>query len=273
MRRSIFAASLCLLGLLVGSMAVARGFNVLIVLGDSNGQTEAAVIEPFGQIGGNTFSFAQLNIATGGTRPIAGGVIFADEVAAGNVKLSDYDMIWLTWNGPGHDGDYFMAGVEEDLLKFVESGGIMFMSAFDDNFRDANGNQIGGWMPIDQHPAAISNTGDSNLTITPAGEATGIFAGVDTNALVLDDNFADTDPAYTVLATRDDNNQVAAFQLDYGLGAYLGVCVDARSTFPAAEPMVGNLLGYMATLRAEASTSVEPASKLPVTWGNVKIEY
>lgn len=127
-------------------------------------------------------------------------------------------------------------------------------------------------MPVDQYPATISNTGDSELTVTAEGEATGIFEGVDTSGLVLDDNFANTGPAYTILATRDDNGEVAAFQLDYGAGAYLGVCVDARSTFPAAEPMVENVLAYMASLRSLV-TSVEPAGKLPVTWGGMKSEY
>jgi len=34
-------------------------------------------------------------------------------------------------------------------------------------------------------------------------------------------------------ADSDDNGEPAAIQLDYGLGAYLEVRVDARSTFPA----------------------------------------
>jgi len=274
MRRFVFIASICLSILLAGTVNAAN-FNVLIVLGDSSGQAEATVIESFAQIGGNTFAFEELNIATGGTRPIDGAIVIADEVAAGldiAAYLSAFDIIWLTWNAPGHDSDYFLGAAETAILGFVEKGGMVYMSAFDDNFRDANGNQIGGWMPISQHPASVSNTGDSNLTVTAAGNATGIFDGVDLVGLVLDDNFNTTDPGYTVLATRDDNGQIAAFQLDYGLGSYLGVCTDARSTFPAAEPMVGNLLAYMAELR-ESLTPVEPAGKMPATWGDIKGSY
>lgn len=270
MRKLAFAMTLCFLALFVGMSATAANYKVLILVADSSAQTEADVVMSYGQIGSDTFSFTQVNIATGGTRPIDGSVILADEVSAGNITLSDYDIIWLPWNGPGHDNDYFMGGVQDDFLSFVENGGMVFMSAFDDNFRDADGNQIGGWMPIDQHPATVSNTGDSELTLTAEGVATGIFDGVDLSGLVLDDNFANTDPAYTILAIRDDNAEPAAIQLDYGRGAYIEVCVDARSTFPAADPMVGNLLTYMASLRAMSTTSVKPAGKLPATWGDMK---
>jgi len=274
MRKLVFISCLCLSILLVGTIAMAD-YNVLVVLADSSGQTEATVVESFTQIGGNTFTFEELNIATGGTRPMPGAVVIEDEVAAGldiAGYLSAFDIIWFTWNAPGHDGDYFLGAAETAMLEFVERGGMLYMSAFDDNFTDANGNQIGGWMPIDQHPASVSNTGDSELTLTAEGEASGIFDGVDLSGLTLDDNFNTTDTGYTVLATRDDNSEIAAFQLDYGLGAYFGVCVDARSTFPAAEPMVENLLAYMAELRGSL-TSVEPVGKIPTAWGDVKSKY
>jgi hypothetical protein len=261
----------CIFVFALTSLTWARSYDVLILNGATDGvNNEASFLETLTSVGGDTFSFTSVGVNfPGNTHPVDGSVELGAEIAAGNINLADYDMIWLTWNGPGHDGDYLMETAEAALLDFVEKGGIIFMTAFDDNFRDANGNQIGGWMPIDQYPATISNTGDSELTVTPEGEATGIFAGVDTSGLVLDDNFANTDPAYTILATRDDNGEVAAFQLDYGAGAYLGVCIDARTTFPAAEPLVENALAYMASLRATV-TSVEPAGKLPATWGEPK---
>lgn len=256
------------------SLAWAGDFNVLILNGATDGlNNEASFLETLTNVGGDTFSFTSVGVNfPGNTHPVTDSVELGAEIAAGNINLADYDLIWFTWNGPGHDGDYFMETAEDAILEFVENGGIVFMSAFDDNFTDADGNQIGGWMPIDQYPATVSNTGDSELTVTPEGEATGIFEGVALSALVLDDNFANTDPAYTILATRDDNGEPAALQLDYGAGAYLEVCIDARGTFPAAEPLVENILAYMASLRA-AVTSVEPASKLSTTWGEIKSEY
>jgi len=272
MRKMVFIIGLCLSILLVGMNATATELDVLILVADSSAQIEADAVMSYGKIGADTFNYTQVNIATGGTRPIDGSVILADEVNAGNLDFSDYNIIWLPWNGPGHDGDYFMEGVEDNILSFVEQGGVVYMAAFDDNFTDANGSQIGGWMPIDKYPATVSNTADSELTLTAEGEATGIFDGVDLSGLVLDDNFANTDPAYIILAVRDDNGEPAAIQLNYGAGAYLGVCTDARSTFPAAEPMVGNILAYAASI-VSAVTPVEPVDKLPATWGDMKSEY
>lgn len=261
----------CIFVLAMASLAWAGSFDVLVLNGATDGETtEASFLMTLTSVGGNSFAYTSIGINfQGNSHPVADSVELGAEIAAGNIKLSDYDIIWLSWNGPGHDGDYFMEGSEAAFLDFVNNGGIVFITAFDDNFTDANGNQIGGWMPIDVHPASISNTADSELTVTAAGEATGIFDGVDLSGLVLDDNFATTDAGYTILATRDDNAEVAAFQLDYGSGAYLGACVDARSTFPAAELLIENALVYMALLN-DSSTSVEPTSKLSATWGELK---
>lgn len=270
MQRLFFTLT-CMFLLVGASMSFAAQYEVLVINADSEGEAnEAPVVMSKTDIAGNTFSFTQLNIGPGSNRPPSDAVVLSDAIGA-DVNLSDYQIIWLTWNGPGHDGSYFFEGVEDDFLSWVENGGFIYIAAFDDNFTDADGNQIGGWMPIDEHPATISNTGDSELTLTAEGEATGIFDGVDLSGLVLDDNFANTAPAYTILATRDDNSEPAAIQLDYGAGAYIEVCVDARSTFPAAEPMVENLLAYMAELSA-AVTSVQPADKLSAIWGSLKSE-
>ncbi|MBD3182126.1 hypothetical protein GF312_07535 [Candidatus Poribacteria bacterium] len=256
--------------LIVSGLAFSEDFNVLVILGDQSAQAEAAVVESFDTVEGNNFNFTELNIATGGTRPIAGGVIPAEE----EINWSEYQMIWFAWNGPGHDGDYFMEGTEEDLVSFVENGGVIYFSAFDDNYRDPEGNQIGGWLPIDEFPCGVDNTGDANAEITPEGEATVLFSvpnkidDADLSALVLDDNLAPAADEYVVLATRTDNNQPAAVMLPYGKGAYVHVCIDARSTFPAATDLVENLLNYMANLTVPMA--VEPNMKLYTIWGNIK---
>jgi hypothetical protein len=261
----------CIFAFALVSAAWSGDFNVLILNGATDGlNKEASFLETRTSVGADTFSFTSIGINfPGKTHPIDGSVELGAEIAAGKINLANFDMIWFTWNGPGHDGDYFMESAETAILKFVESGGLVYMSAFDDNFRNAAGKQIGGWMPIDRYPATVANAGDSELTVTPEGETTGIFTGVNLSGLVLDDNFANTDPAYTVLATRNDNGQPAAIQLNHGAGVYLEVCIDARSTFPAAEPLVENILSYMASLQ-EAATFVEPAGKLATLWGEMK---
>jgi hypothetical protein len=254
------------------SMTWGASFNVLILNAATDGaNNEAGFLETATSVGGNSFAYTSVGINfPGNTHPVEGSVELGAEIAAGNINLSDYQIVWMTWNGPGHDEDYFLESAEGALLDYVINGGVIVMTAFDDNFADANGNQIGGWMPIDDHPASISNTGDSEITVTAEGEATGIFDGVDLSGLVLDDNFNTTDPGYVILATRDDNGEVAAFQLDYGDGSYLGVCIDARTTFPAAEQLILNMLAYLA---GEVATSVEPTGKMPATWGDMKSMY
>jgi hypothetical protein len=253
----------------------ARDFKVLILNGATDGKNnEASRLKAFGQVEGNTFTFDEIDINwQGNTHPIAGSIVIGEAVENGEVDFMQYDIIWFTWNGPGHDGDYFMEGSEEAMLEFVKEGGGIWISAFDDNYRDQNGNQIGGWMPIDEFPATISNTGDSPAKITPEGEASGLFDKpnkIDLDPYTLDDNYASLGNEYIILAERTDNSQPAAFRLPYGKGSYVGVCIDARSTFPAAEPLLENGLAYFARLKV--GISVEPADKLAATWGEIKSE-
>lgn len=260
--------------LLLPALAMSDDYKVLIFIGDSSAVIEATTLKSFEKIGENTFNFTEVNIATGGTRPIAGGVKPVDEVKKGNLKFSDYNIIWFAWNGPGHDGDYFLDGVEEDLLKFVENGGIIYISAFDDNYRDKKGNQIGTWMPIEKYPCAVMNTGDSDVEITPEGEKTSLFSkpnkltNKELNALTLDDNFDPQSNEYITLALRTDNKKPAIVQLNYGKGAYINCCIDARSTFPAANPLIENMLNYMASLSKKLA--VDYKGKFPLLWGKIK---
>lgn len=251
--------------------------NVLIFVADSSAIAESSVVQSFTQIGDIKFNYKEFNIAVGGTRPIAGGKRPIEWVKDGKLKFTDYDIIWLAWNGPGHDGDYFMNDVEEDTLKFVENGGVVYMSAFDDNYKDQKGRQIGGWMPIDKYPCLVMNTGDSDVIITPAGEKTTLFTvpnkltTADLNALTLDDNLDPQSPEYLVLAMRTDNKAPAIAQLKYGKGAYVHCCIDARSTFPAATKLIENMLNYIITLGK--GLSVDKQAKLSTTWANIKTAY
>lgn len=263
--------------LLLPALAMSADYKVLIFVADSSAVIEATILKSFEKIGEHSFKFTEVNIATGGTRPIAGGVKPVDEVKKGKLKFSEYDIIWFAWNGPGHDGDYFMDGVEEDLLKFVENGGIIYMSAFDDNYKDKKGNQIGTWMPIDKYPCLVMNTGDSDAEITPEGEKTSLFTkpnkitNKELNALVLDDNLDPQSNEYITLALRTDNKKPAIVQLNYGKGAYIHCCIDARSTFPAATPLIENMLYYIAGLSKKLA--VDSAGKIPSLWGRIKTVF
>ena len=274
MKRSLFTLT-CIFFLIGVSMSFAVPFEVLVINGDSEGETnEAPVVMSKTDIEGNTFAFTQLNIGPGSNRPPSGAVNLQDVIGS-TINLSDYQIIWFTWNGPGHDGSYFMEGVEDGFLSWVKNGGFIYMSAFDDNFTDANGNQVGSWMPIDEFPLAVDNTADSDVEITAEGESSPIFSTPNAitvdilNSMVLDDNFHPDNPDdWTIFATRADNGQPAVCYLPYGKGGYVEACIDARSTFPASEPLVENVLNFMAS----GVTAVAPEGKLSTTWGSLKNE-
>lgn len=273
-RLFLFVTILCVFSLSFTNSSMASEFNVAVFVSDSSSLAESAVVESFETIGGNTFKYTEFNTATGSTRPIAGGAKPVDLVKNGKLKFSDFNIIWFAWNGPGHDSDYFMAGVEEDILKLVENGGVVYSSAFDDNFRDQNGKQIGGWMPIDKFPCGIMDTGDTDAEITPEGEKTPLFTtpnkitNSDLSKLTLDDNLNPQSNEYLALAVRADNNKPAIAQLKYGKGTYIHCCIDARSTFPAATPLMENMLNYIATLGK--SLAVDRSGKLSTVWADVK---
>lgn len=188
-----------LIAMLLTAAAHAGNFKVLIARGDARDQ-EAALLEQFTKVGPHTFEF---------TTVLHEGGVFDP------ANLEGMDIVWFPWNGPGHDGNYFMGGAEEAFRNWVAEGHAVWISAFDDNYTDQNGKQIGGWFPIDEYPDVIvQNTGDAEVEITDEGKASGLFSepnDIDTSALVLDDNWANLPDDFVVLAIRQDNNQPAAW--------------------------------------------------------------
>ena len=267
--------SLILAALLVLTPAVlAQQFKVLIVIGDSYSEGEANYVQSLTSVENFTFAFDVVYVNSDvGNRGSAQAVNFGEEIEKGNINLSDYQIIWFTWNAPGHDNGYFMEGAEDAIREWVKNGGVLWMGAFDDNYRDQNGNQIGGWFPIDEHPVQVQNTSDAGVKITDEGEKSGLFSKpnkVDMDAIILDDNFANVDDAFIVLAERQDNGQPAAFVLPYGKGFYVEVCYDTRDAgkLEVAKPLLENGLYYCVSLIKSAP--VDPMDKLPAIWGEIK---
>jgi hypothetical protein len=174
-------------------------FNVLIVVGD-NRTVEPAILGGFTEIDGNFFRFNTVNI-----NPNPGNFGEpANSVVLNSIELSEYDIIWFTWNAPGHDKQYFLETSEVVIRDFVTSGGTVWASAMDDNINE-NGTWRGSWLPVESHPIRVVGSEDANVTITPAGMASGLFSWpnkVDPNVLITDDHWVTDDPIYRVLATR-----------------------------------------------------------------------
>jgi hypothetical protein len=237
--------------------AWAGNFKVLVLIGDAR-QQESPILTKFNSVGGHTFTFEEVKIE-GGTFD-------------GNFRGAQ--IVWFPWNGPGHDGGYFMGGTEAAFKDWVKKGGAVWIAAFDDNYRDPAGKQVGGWMPIDEHPVVVQNTGDSDVQVTPEGDKSGLLAKpnkVDLNTLTLDDNFANLDKSWVVLATRKDNGQPAAAYLKYGRGIYVEVCYDTRDAAraAAASSLLENGLSFLAA-QIGGGLAVAPNAKAATTWAAMK---
>lgn len=174
-------------------------FNVLVVVGDSR-TVEPPLLTSFTNVEGNTFRYRIINVNPNPNN-------FGDPSTAINLNsldLSEYDIIWFTWNAPGHDREYFLETSESALREFVAQGGTIWASAMDDNINE-NGTWRGGWLPVEVHPAMVVGSEDANITVTPDGASSGLFSWpnkIDTNAIVTDDHWVINDPAYRVLGTR-----------------------------------------------------------------------
>jgi hypothetical protein len=237
--------------------ASAGKFKVLVLNGDAR-NVEAAEVVKVAKVEDHTFTYEEVRIEGG--------------KFDGNMRGAQ--IVWFPWNGPGHDGAYFMDGAEDAFRKWVEAGGVVWISAFDDNYRDPKGNQIGLWLPIDKHPVVVQNTGDTDVDITPAGHESGLFSTpnkVDFNAITLDDNFSGLDKDWIVLATRKDNAQPAVCYLKWGKGLYLEACIDTRDAgkIPSVIPLIPNGLLFLANF-ASGGLAVDPAERLSTAWGRLK---
>lgn len=266
--KNLFMLSVIFVLLVFLCSEVVNAQRALILVGDTYAEAEAELVKATIASVGYESDIVRIN-------PDPANRGWANATDPATINFAKYMLVYITWNGPGHDGAYFMKGSEQAIRKLVENGGIVWMVAFDDNFKDENGNQVGLWFPIDRYPAKILNTADSSIEVTEEGKKTGIFTfpnNVDLEALVLDDNFAEQSPEYVVLATRKDGNGIAAFQLKYGKGYYLGMCIDTRDAarLTAATPMIQNALMYIAKLIALSASPVDSQKSLSATWGEIK---
>lgn len=267
---SLGLAVLVLIGM--STLSSADHFEVLLINGDSKGENnEAPVVKDKTDLDGHTFAFTEINIGPGSNRPPSGAEEIEDLIGD-DIILSDFQLIYFAWNGPGHDGSYFMGDVEDDFLDWVKGGGIVYMSAMDDNFASSPGT----WMPLDDFPVIVQDTSDAGVDkITEAGEQSIIFKKPnelddgDIDSWTLDDNFQPENPDdWEIYATRSDNGAPIVCYLPYGDGGYLECCIDARSTFPAAETFVENALYFMAD--RSVPEAVKPSGKLSTIWGDLK---
>jgi hypothetical protein len=234
-------------------------FRVLIVVGDRR-TAEPSTLESLTDIEGHKFQYTTVNI-----NPNPDNYGDANNaVRLSSLVLSEYDIIWFTWNAPGHDRQYFVEDAEGAIRDFVRKGGIVWASAMDDNIVAPDGVRIlepmwrGDWLPVDRHPIRVVNSDDVNVNVTPEGQKTGLFTWphkVDINALSTDDHWVTNDPAYTKLASRADNGDAVSVQLRWGDGYYVTFAIDTRDArrVSLAKTLIENALCYLASLAWQTS--------------------
>ncbi len=234
-------------------------FRVLIVIGD-NLSGEPAVLESLTVLEGLEFQYTTVKI---NDNPDNRGDP-NNAIKLSSLVLSNYDIIWFTWNAPGHDGEYFVEDADDAIKEFVRKGGIVWASAMDNNIVPADGVHNpepvwrGDWLPVDRHPITITNSDDSNVNITEDGQRTGMFTWphkVDVDNLVTDDHWVTSDPSYRKLAVREDNNDAVSILLPWGEGYYVGFAIDTRDAHrtAVARPLMENILCYLANLAWQTS--------------------
>ena len=234
-------------------------FRVLIVIGDDL-TGEPALLESLTTLEGLEFEYTTVKI---NDNPDNRGDP-DNAIKLSSLVLSNYDIIWFTWNGPGHDGEYFVEDADDAIQDFVRKGGIVWASAMDNNIVPADGVHNpepvwrGDWLPVHRHPITITNSDDSNVTITEDGQKTGMFTWphkVNVDNLVTDDHWVTNDPGYRKLAVREDNGDAVSILLPWGEGYYVGFSIDTRDAHrtAVARPLLENILCYLANLAWQTS--------------------
>lgn len=235
-------------------------FKILVVVGDSR-TAEPDILRSISDSRGYSFEYEIIKVNPNPDN-------FGDSNNAQRlsvVDLSEFDIVWFTWNAPAHDQEYFIEDADEDIVEFVRKGGIVWASAMDSNIIPPDGERIkepmwkGNWLPVNRHSIKIIESEDVNVDITRRGWKTGIFNWpnkIDEDALVTDDHWVTDDWAYRILARRDDEDgDPVSFQLPWGDGYYVAFALDTRDETKAsiAKNFIENILCYLASLAWQCS--------------------
>ena len=234
-------------------------FRVLIVIGD-NMTHEPAVLESLTTIEGLEFQFTTVHV---NDNPDNRGDP-NNAIKLSSIALSNYDIIWFTWNAPGHDGEYFIEDADDEIQDFVRKGGVVWASAMDNHIVPPDGVHTsepqwrGDWLPINRHPIKVINSEDGNVNVTEDGQKTGMFTWphkINVDTLITDDHWVTDDRSYRKLAVREDNGDAVSVQLQWGEGYYVAFAVDTRDAHRTtiAKPLIENALCYLANLAWQTS--------------------
>jgi len=183
------------------------------------------------------------------------------EDLAGETTLEDYDIVWVGHAEICEDVYFFDRDTEKKIKSYVEAGGV-FVTCDQDN----DGCET-TWLPL---PLEIVEAADH--LFEPTDEAGDLFEKpneINIDAPRMDDNYANFDKQYIVLATAP-GNAADFLLLEYGRGAYFLVAVATESAqeAEAASPLFENILHFI--ISRDYGFAVEPSGKLAVIWGQLR---
>jgi len=179
-------------------------------------------------------------------------------------NMKKYDIVLFGTHAIGGWGRYHLVGVEEDLIKYVESGGFILVQTSDDTHYKGN------MFPVELR---MRESGDHDFEVTAEGENLGIFEKPNKiSDVVEDDSYQKVEEPWIVLATSKDSGTPHTLLLNHGEGDYLVTSSRADGGEAQATtnlPFIENIVNYFVK-RVKEVRAVSPGGKLAAVWGVLK---
>ena len=181
-------------------------------------------------------------------------------------NLKRYDMVLFGSHAVAGWGDYYLVGVENDLIQYVEGGGLVLVNTNDDAFFK------GGMFPAELLMAEVD---DHDLIVNARGRVVGIFDRPNKiKTIYEDDAYKEVKPPWVVLARsrgKGTKGVSHTLQLKHGLGEYIVTPAKGLSVGQAEDnqPFMRNIINYFG-FRANQIRAVTASGKLSIHWGDIK---
>ena len=196
-------------------------------------------------------------------------IMFELTINVGDLKLDNlkrYDMVLFGSHAIAGWGDYRLGGLENDLIQYVEGGGLVLVNTNDDAFFK------GGMFPAELLMAEVD---DHDLIVNARGRVVGIFDRPNKiKTIYEDDAYKEVKPPWVVLARsrgKGTKGLSHTLQLKHGLGEYIVTPAKGLSVAQAEDnqPFMRNIINYFG-FRANEIRAVTASGKLSIHWGNIK---
>jgi hypothetical protein len=157
--------------------------------------------------------------------------------------LEQANILWIGYRALGDGGYSLNRQSEENIKKFVENGGVVIVSGQDSN----NGGKHIGWFS----GSLKGVESDVQTGIHPNKKAEELFKQpneVATTNIYTEDSWNHGGKDFDVLATTNDNKNVAVGMYKYGKGMYLITSLHHQTFFQASNnhPLIENLIYFAA---------------------------